>query len=100
MTLGELLDDAATDLDGVRREPADAAVRYLVGDQTIAVVGADGAAEFRLDPAVAGAARRTPHTSVSDRGPDWVRFTPEVLDGHASDRAVAWLGSAARRAQG
>jgi hypothetical protein len=47
---------------------------------------------------VAAAAQRTPDTSSSTRGPDWVRFSPTDVDGHAVDRAVAWLGSAARRA--
>ena len=41
-----------------------------------------------------------PTRTPSTRGPEWVRFTPAILDGHAADRAVAWLGSAARRALG
>jgi hypothetical protein len=57
-----------------------------------------GAAEFRLDPLVAKAALRTPDTESSNRGPDWVRFGPQALDGHAVDRAEAWLASAWRRA--
>ncbi len=98
MTLGDLLDDAADELDGVRTVRDGAGATFRVGDTVIAVVTSEGAAEFRLDPAVAAAARRTPDTSPSDRGPDWVRFAPEELDEHAADRAVAWLGSAARRA--
>ena len=57
-------------------------------------------AEFRLDPAVAAAALRTPDTSPSPRGADWVAFSPAALDGHALDRAKAWLASAWRRADG
>jgi hypothetical protein len=97
MNLQALLEEATADLDGVSSSPAGDGVEYRVGEQLIAVTGAD-AAEFRLDPAVAGAARRTPDTAASERGPEWVRFAPSTLDPHAADRAVAWLGSAARRA--
>ncbi len=101
MTLGELLraaaDDAGTDVTGL----PDGGTAFAVGATMVAAVSADGSsAEFRLDPAVAAAAQRTPDTSASERGTDWVRFSPATLDPHAADRAVAWLGSAARRAQG
>jgi hypothetical protein len=101
VTIGEvLLAEAAA--AGVRAtDVAGGGTAFLVGDLQVATVSADGsAAEFRLDPAVAAAAQRTPDTSASDRGPDWVRFSPTDADDHAIDRAVAWLGSAARRAQG
>ena len=71
------------------RVPFDSSATVLVGD----------AAEFRLDPLVAKAALRTPDTSPSKRGADWVRFSPAAVDGHAVDRAQAWLASAWRRAQ-
>ncbi len=51
-----------------------------------------------LSKAVAGAAIRTPDTTASPRGPEWVRFEPAELDDHAIDRAVAWLGFAVRHA--
>lgn len=57
-------------------------------------------AAFRLDAVVAGAAQRTPDTTRSLLGPDWVEFRPAVLDGHAADRATAWFRAAARRAVG
>jgi hypothetical protein len=98
MTLQELLDEAAGELDGVIVTPLEDGLAFRVGDQLIAVIDGHGVAEFRLDPAVAGAARRTPDTAASERGPEWVRFAPSALDPHAADRAVAWLGSAARRA--
>lgn len=100
MTLQELLEEAAADVDGVTSSPTDGGSEFRVGDQVIAIVAGADAAEFRLDPAVAGAARRTPDTATSERGPEWVRFAPSTLDPHAADRAVAWLGSAARRATG
>ncbi len=59
-----------------------------------------GALEYRLDPVVGAAARRTPDTSPSERGPDWVRFEPATLDQYAEDRAQAWFMSAHRRAVG
>jgi hypothetical protein len=61
-------------------------------------VAGEGVAEFRLDPLVAKAALRTPDTQPSERGPDWLRFSPQALDGHAVDRAEAWFASAWRRA--
>jgi hypothetical protein len=100
VTLAELLLDAAAEVPGLSADPSadGAGTDFRAGDALVAVVTADGAGEFRLDPAVAAAARRTPDTTASDRGPDWVRFAPAILDDHAADRAVAWLASAARRA--
>jgi hypothetical protein len=101
VTLGDLLRDAASDAGtDVTGLPA-GGTAFAIGATTVAAVSADGSsAEFRLDPAVAAAAQRTPDTSASERGSDWVRFTPATLDTHAADRAVAWLGSAARRVKG
>lgn len=96
MTLDDVVAAAAADLDLVAGTPtANGGMEYRVGDRSIAVV-IDGVGEFRLDTAVAAAARRTPDAGASDRGPDWVRFAPEPLDEHAADRARAWLVSAAR----
>ena len=73
-------------------------VTWLRADRPFAALGDDGtAAEFRLDPAVAAAAARTPDVTASERGPGWVRFAPAVLDDHCADRATAWFGSAYRR---
>lgn len=99
MNLRELLAEAAAGLLDVVRA-AEAA-----GNQTVwstaggpfAVLTADGAAEFRLDPAVAAAACRTPDVTPSGRGPGWVRFAPAELDDHGLDRARAWFESAHRR---
>ena len=55
-------------------------------------------AEFRLDVPVARAALRTPDTSPTSRGPDWVAFAPAIVDEGAVDRAEAWFLSAHRRA--
>jgi hypothetical protein len=49
---------------------------------------------------IAVAATRTPDTAPTVRGPEWVRFNPRELDGHAVDRLRAWLELAYRRATG
>lgn len=101
MTLSDVLSGSAEDLAGVSATIETAG--GMLWDRTgraFAAAGADGAsAEFRLDPAVAAAALRTPDTSPSRRGPDWIRFAPAELDDHAIDRAEAWFGSAWRRAE-
>ncbi len=65
----------------------------------IAFAAIDGdALEVRLAAPVARAALRTPDTQPSDRGTEWVRFTPAALDQYAVDRATAWVQSAWRNA--
>lgn len=99
--LTALLEDAAGDLEAVEQaaDAATGAVEWSIGGRLFATA-VGGRAEFRLDPAVAAAALRTPDTSRSGRGGDWVAFTPAELDRHAIDRATAWLASAWRRADG
>jgi hypothetical protein len=100
VTLEALLAAVAADLDDVSASPmADGGVAWSRGADVFAALGADGAsADFRLDPAIAAAATRTPDTGPSPRGQGWVRFRPATLDGHAVDRATAWFISACRRA--
>ena len=101
LTLADVLAEAAETLDEVSATVETAGgVLWDRAGRAFAAVGADGAsAEFRLDGAVADAARRTPDTGSSRRGVDWVRFSPAELDDHALDRAEAWFGSAWRRAE-
>lgn len=100
MTLADVLTEAAEGLAGVSATiEAAGGVLWDRAGRAFAAAGVDGAsAEFRLDPAVAGAALRTPDTGPSRRGSDWIRFAPAELDDHAIDRAEAWFGSAWRRA--
>lgn len=101
MTLADVLTEAAEGLAGVSAtvDPT-GGVSWDRTGRAFAAIGVDGSAvEFRLDPAVAGAALRTPDTGPSRRGPDWVRFAPSELDDHAIDRVEAWFGSAWRRAE-
>jgi hypothetical protein len=99
MTLRELLEDTAGDLADVESVEVGAGLEWRRGGRPFGALVGD-MAEFRLDPLVAAAALRTPDTSPSPRGSDWVRFAPAELDDHAADRAEAWFGSAWRRAAG
>ena len=88
-------------MPGVTRRESAGAIEYGLGDRPFAILDADGgAASFRLSAAVAAAAVHTPDTEPSPQGPDWVTLRPAVVDGHAIDRAVAWLESAWRHAGG
>jgi hypothetical protein len=75
----------------------DGEVTWTRAERPFAALGRDGI-EVRLDRAVAAAATRTPDTAPSPRGPEWIRFNPRELDGHALDRLRAWLELAYRRA--
>lgn len=105
MTLSEILDDAAPKLAGVERRESDGGTKWSTDGKLFAALShAQGVAlqtaEFRLDPPVLRAALGTPDTAPSPRGPEWLAFSPPDLDRLAVDRAVAWLGSAHRRAKG
>ena len=98
--LAALLPEVAGELPGVTAvAAADGSTEFRVGERAVVVLELDGSASFRLDPAVAAAARRTPDTGASERGAEWVRFSPTALDPHGVDRARAWFESAARRAR-
>lgn len=99
MILRDVLGEAASSFSDIETVSAsDGSLVWSAAGQPFATLSADGtAAEFRLDPAVAAAAARTPDVDLSPRGPGWVRFRPSVLDAHGVDRAVAWLASAYRR---
>lgn len=82
-----------------RREVA-GAVTYEAAGVPIAVVRG-AIAEFRLRPEMVRAALRTPGTSPSDRGPEWVTFdTPAELERYDVDRLRSWFEMAARLAGG
>jgi len=95
----EPVTSSAADLSTTVRVTRDGATEWARAGRVFATLDAGGSrAAFRLDPLLASAARRTPDTDTSARGPDWVEFDPAVLDDHAIDRAVAWFEAAARRA--
>jgi hypothetical protein len=69
------------------------------GGEVFAAASGD-VADFLLDPDIAEAALRTPSTSVSPRGGDWVRLAPGEPSPMDADRARAWFLSAWRNAGG
>lgn len=96
-SLRAVLEREAATLEAAESRRTSAGVEWSIDGILFAATDGDRA-EFRLAPAVAAAALRTPDTEPSPRGTDWVAFAPAVLDAHAMDRATAWLASAWRRA--
>ena len=96
-TLAALIAEEAARLEGTAAVGTEMGTDYYLDDFLFASI-ADGGAEFRLRDEVGAAALRTPDAKSSPRGAGWVRFAPKRLDGHARDRALAWLESAWRRA--
>ena len=72
-------------------------VEFRRGQKMLAAATGD-VADFLLDPEIAEAALRTPSTSVSPRGGDWVRLAPATFSPMDADRARAWFLSAWRNA--
>jgi hypothetical protein len=98
-SLAELVVAVAGELEAtVVVDDATGATEFRRGERAFALIEPGGAASFRLTPAVAAAAIRTPDTTPSSRGPGWVTLGPAELDDHARDRATAWLESAWRAA--
>jgi hypothetical protein len=97
VSLEAALLEAAADLPDVVLRTSGQRHDFLVGSRVVASLEA-GAATYRLDPAVVAAALRTPDTRRSGGASDEIVFAPRTLDRYAADRAVAWLGSAVRRA--
>jgi hypothetical protein len=96
-TLSALLAEQAGLLEETAAVPTGQGTDYYLDDVLFASL-AGSVAEFRLRDEVGAVALRTPDVTSSARGAGWVRFAPRWLDGHARDRALAWLESAWRRA--
>lgn len=96
-TLAEALEAEAADLDGAEATETPDGIEWRRSGVLFASLAGD-VVEFRLSAAVAAAALRTPGTGPSSKGSGWILFRPVPIDGHALDRAVAWLGSAWRTA--
>jgi hypothetical protein len=99
VTIAEVLDAEAAELEGVQRRTVGGGIEWAAGLVTFAAL-AGNTAEFRLNPVVAAAARGTPDAGGSGRGDQWVAFSPPERDRYAQDRAVAWFASALRSAVG
>ena len=96
-TLAALLAEQAGLLEETAAVPTGQGTDYYLDDVLFASL-AGSVAEFHLRDEVGAVALRTPDVTSSARGAGWVRFAPRRLDGHARDRALAWLESAWRRA--
>ena len=97
-TLRDLALEAIDELEDVTSAPdRDARLFSRAGHPFAAVTERD--IEVRLEPLVATAALRTPDTTESPRGRDWVRFSPPALDRFAADRVIAWIEHAWRHAE-
>jgi hypothetical protein len=94
--LAEIAAEAATETPGAVAETDRETTIWSLAGKPFAVLAGD-TMEFRLDALVGEAARRTPGTTISARGDDWVAFRPGELDQYAEDRARAWFLAAARR---
>lgn len=95
-TLTAALEAEAADLDGTDVRMTPGGIEWQRDGMLFAALDGE-VVEFRLSAPVAAAALRTPGTAPSARGIGWIEFRPRTVDGHALDRAVAWLGSAWRR---
>lgn len=96
-SLAEALRDEALEFEEIEATTTPGGFEWRRGGELFALLD-DDAATYRLAPLVAAAALRTPGTSPSPRGPGWITFRPAPVDGHALDRAIAWLASAWRHA--
>ena len=95
-TLAALVAEQAALLEGTAAVSTGQGIDYYL-DHVLFASLAGSVAEFHLRDEVGAAALRTPGVTASARGAGWVRFAPTRLDGHARDRALAWLESAWRR---
>ena len=103
------MDDEAMDpvdlLDELVGEAADVDVastgdgfEYSRAGRAFVARSGSGLVEIRLGADIGEAALRTPDTSNSTRGSDWVLFAPHYWDEHALDRLEAWFRVAWRMA--
>jgi hypothetical protein len=97
-SLAGLLAEAAAAIPGCTATDAEGSMTWAIGRGAAFAALSGETAEFRLDPVIGSAARRTPDATPSLRGAEWVAFHPGVLDEYAVDRAGAWFAAAARRA--
>jgi hypothetical protein len=93
----EAVDRLAGELEEVRRRDFGKAVEYDRAGIVFAAREA-GRLSFRLRADIAEHALRTPETSKSGRGREWVTLGSEATDTFTVDRAAAWFESAWRLA--
>ncbi len=96
--VGELLSRLTGELGEVAAVPSGAATEFRRGNQVFAALHG-GQVSLRLRPDIAEAALRTPGTSASTRGADWIEFQPDPSNQQDVDRLQAWLTIGWRAAQ-
>jgi hypothetical protein len=91
------IDRLSTELEGIGRRESGPAVEFVRRGIVFAV--REGAAlSFRLRPEIVLAALRTPDTSASPRGSEWVALESTADDAFTLDRVKAWFEAAWRLA--
>lgn len=96
--VGALMSRLTAELGEVATATSGAAIEFRRGSLAFAVLR-DGQVSLRLRPDIAEAALRTPGTSMSTRGADWIEFQPNPSDQQDIDRLQAWLTIGWRTAQ-
>ena len=96
-TLADLLIDLAGDFGDVEALEQPDGANYVVAGRSFAT-STGPRASFRLRPEIVAAAIRTPDAGPSERGPEWVTFSPATIDQYALDRAQSWFELAHRLA--
>lgn len=91
------IDRLAHELEGIGRRESGPAVEFVRGGIVFAV-RERGGHSFRLRPEIVEAALRTPDTSPSERGAEWVALDSTAADAFTLDRAKAWFETAWRLA--
>jgi len=94
----EMLDELVGEAADIDVASVGDGFEYSRAGRLFAARTGDGSTEVRLGAEIAEAAMRTPDTTLSSRGPDWVRFAPAAWDEHALDRLEAWFRVAWRMA--
>jgi hypothetical protein len=94
-TPAEAIERLASELDGVQRRTAGASVEFVRGAALFAVQSGSRL-DFRLRAEIAAAGLRTPETSKSTRGADWITLDTTTVDVFTVDRVTAWFEMAWR----
>jgi hypothetical protein len=89
------IDRLANELEGVGRRESGPVVEFVRGGIVFAVREGPRLS-FRLRPEIALAAVRTPDTSASPRGAEWVALESNADDTFTLDRVKAWFEAAWR----
>lgn len=95
-TLDEVLGQLLSEADDTTLRDSE----YLRQGRAFAARAQPRTVELRLGRDIADAARRTPGTGPSDRGDEWVSFSPGAWNEHAIDRLRAWFRVAWRASAG